>query len=395
MFNKKRVSFLFFTIIILFSMFVFAQTPILAVSRFPKDITLTQDDLKSINDNNLFGRFITVSLKEQSINTSAQNALISPELEFRLFNLIPIKSQKVTLLEDNEVLLGGGIVGLCLKSQGVVVIESNQPQIKKGDNLISINDIAIEKISDISKIISSVEGYNAQIILKRKNKEESITVPLKFDEITNSYKLGLWVKDDCSGIGTITYVKNNNRFGSLGHPIYDNDTQSVISPQTGDVYNCSVLGINKGENGKPGEIKSVFLSGKNSQGKIDKNNQFGVFGWLNDGSQLSNMGKSYEIGGRLSVRPGKAKILCSLDESGIKEYDIEIIKTNYQNYSDDRSMVIRVVDEELLNKTGGIIQGMSGSPIIQNEKLVGAVTHVFVNDSTKGFGVYIDWMINE
>lgn len=395
MFSKKRVSFLFFTIIVLFAMFVLCQTPLLALARFPDNITITQDDLEAINKGNLFGRFVTVSLKEQPISVSTQDAVISPEIEFKLFNLIPIKSQKVKLLEENEVLLGGGVVGLCLKSQGAVVIESNQPQIKKGDNILSINGINIDKITDIPTILSEVENDSVELFLKRKGKEETFTIPLKFDEVTDSYKLGLWVKDDCSGIGTITYVKGNNRFGSLGHPIFDNDTQSVITPQTGEVYNCSVLGINKGVNGNPGEIKSVFLSGKNSQGKIDKNNQFGVFGWLKAGSQLSNMGKSYEIGGRLSVKPGRAKILCSLDESGIKEYDIEIIKTNYQNYSDDRSMVIRVIDEELLEKTGGIIQGMSGSPIVQNDKLIGAVTHVFVNDSTKGFGVYIDWMINE
>jgi stage IV sporulation protein B len=139
----------------------------------------------------------------------------------------------------------------------------------------------------------------------------------------------------------------------------------------------------------------LFVKSSNSEGVVDKNADFGVFGVISEDSKLLNEDALYEIGGRLTARPGKAKIRVAIDGNKVKDYDIEIIRTNFQNISKQKSMVIRVTDKELIRKTGGIVQGMSGSPIIQNSKVVGAVTHVFVNDPKKGFGVYLDWMINE
>ena len=203
----------------------------------------------------------------------------------------------------------------------------------------------------------------------------------------------MWVRDHASGIGTLTYINSKNRFGALGHPICDSDTKSVISLKDGQLYNCSVLGVNKGSSGAPGELKGLFMQGKNTQGVIEKNNNYGVFGTIYNDSNFLKKYKEIEIGSRISVKPGKAKIKCCLDGNNVEEFDIEIIKTNYQNYSNGKSMVIRVTDKNLISRTGGIVQGMSGSPIIQNGKLVGAVTHVFVNDPTKGYGIYAEWML--
>ena len=147
--------------------------------------------------------------------------------------------------------------------------------------------------------------------------------------------------------------------------------------------------------GNPGELKGLFMQGKNMQGVVEKNNNYGVFGTIYNDSNFLKKYDEIEIGSRLSVKPGKAQIRCCLDGTNVETFDIEIVKTNYQNYSNGKSMVLRVIDKDLISRTGGIVQGMSGSPIIQNGKLVGAVTHVFVNDPTKGFGVYIDWMLNE
>ncbi|MBQ7307293.1 MAG: hypothetical protein IJW82_02090 [Clostridia bacterium] len=160
------------------------------------------------------------------------------------------------------------------------------------------------------------------------------------------------------------------------------------------MYNCNVIGVTKGYKGNPGELKGLFFQGKDSQGIIDKNMEYGVYGQINDDSILKNS-EELKVGGRFVARPGKAKIRACIDGTESKDYDVEIIKTNYQSASNDKSMVIKVTDKELLRKTGGIVQGMSGSPIIQNNKVIGAITHVFVNDPTKGFGIYLDWMLNE
>ena len=172
----------------------------------------------------------------------------------------------------------------------------------------------------------------------------------------------------------------------------DGETGTKIDVQKGQVYDCSVVGIEKGERGKPGELKGVFLSSKNAKGEIEGGNEFGIYGKILEKSGMVDENVVAGVGGRLAVKPGKAQIMSSV--SGVREYyDIEIIKASKQKTAKDKSMVFRVTDKRLLELTGGIIQGMSGSPILQNGKLVGAVTHVFVSDPTKGYGIYIDWMM--
>ena len=162
--------------------------------------------------------------------------------------------------------------------------------------------------------------------------------------------------------------------------------------QIGKIFNCNVVGLNKGEKGNPGEIKGVFMQGKNCKGNVERNTKFGVFGQLNDKDKLIDNNKVANIGSRLTMKPGKATLVSNI--SGVSEdYEIEIIKANYQPKVSDKSFVFRVIDERLINLTGGIIQGMSGSHILQNGKIVVAVTHVFISDHTKCYGVYVDCMI--
>ncbi len=331
-----------------------------------------------------------------------------PEIQFRLFNLIPIKNQKIKILKADSVLVGGAAIGLVLKTNGVLVVGSSPVTTATGekdvfdDNVLQIGDVITQIENEtvvngksISKIVNEQknQGRELEVKLMRKNKEISAKLKPCYDIKSENFKLGVWVRDDASGIGTLTFVNKNNRFGALGHPICDSDTRTKIDLKDGKVYNCSVLGVNKGSSGSPGEIKGLFMQGKNEQGVVEKNNDYGVFGSLKEESSLLNSLQEMAVGGRLSVKPGKAQIRCCVDGNNVENFDIEIIKTNYQNYSGDKSMVIRVVDEDLISRTGGIVQGMSGSPIIQNGKIVGAVTHVFVSDATKGFGVYIDWML--
>ena len=199
------------------------------------------------------------------------------------------------------------------------------------------------------------------------------------------------MKDDVSGIGTLTYVnKETHKFGALGHAITESDNAIPVSE--GSIYACKLVGIEKGEHNDPGELRCMFSLADKVKGEIEKNTKFGVFGQLKDGEGLIDENLSSKIGGRLSVNPGKAYIVSSI--SGIREeYEIEIIKASYQSKADDKSIVFRVKDKRLIELAGGIVQGMSGSPILQNGKLVGAVTHVFTSDPTKGYGIYSDWMV--
>ncbi len=390
----------------------FIQVPFFSIYNLPEQITMCIGDLEYINKNNVFGRFVKLDIAPNSVETlKIDNKNPSDvQVEFKLFNLIPIKKQSVKMLGDKDIYVGGAAVGLVLKNDGALVVGSSavdtkngsfdickETSLKVGDIITHINDQKIESTTSISKYLNNNIKDDEPVLLKCKRGQKDFNIKVKpaYDINTNTYRLGVWVRDDASGIGTLTYINSNNRFGALGHPICDLDTKTIVNAKDGGLYNCSVLGINKGVSGSPGEIKGLFMQGKNQQGYIDKNNTFGVFGEVKDDSTLFDMVKPIKIGGRFSVRPGKAQIRCCIDGNNIKMFDVEIIKTNYQNYSDDKSMVIRVVDKELLQKTGGIIQGMSGSPIIQDGKLVGAVTHVFVNDPTKGYGVYLDWMINE
>ena len=335
--------------------------------------------------------------------------LTETTLSVKLFNLFTIKKINVRLLVDTDVYVGGETVGFNLFSDGVICVGSNavvtkegvkeplkDSGIQDGDAIIKIEDIEIESIEDVDRIINlpTLAGKEVALTVKRANKEINLNVLPVFDVLSQKYKLGLWVRNNASGVGTLTYIKQTDfRFGAVGHPIVDSSLGENFEIEKGNIYKCSLLGIKKGEKNNPGEIRSSINLSDDSLGYADTNCKYGVYGnILNKG--FIDAEKTATLGGRLCVELGDAKIYCSLDGEGVKAYDIKIIKANKQNTADDKSMIIKVTDKELLEKTGGIIQGMSGSPIVQNGKLIGAVTHVLVNDPTRGFGVYIDWMVD-
>ncbi len=405
---KRKIFGVVISVTILASFIIFFAIPLFTVYSLPDNISMFSQDIKDSNRVSGFGSFVTTSFSEteRAVSTNKEG---NTYIDFKLFNLIPIKRQSVKLLDNNEVLVGGVPVGLALKANGALVIGSSGittedglydiatfGSLKVGDIITKIDDKEINSTSDISHYLNTKKSKTEAVKVSylRNGKENTIDITPVKDILTDKYRLGVWVRDDASGIGTLTYVKENNRFGALGHPLCDVDAKSIVSVKTGKVYNCSVLGVNKGKVGNPGELRGMFLHGSEEQGLIDKNNKFGIFGELKDDSSILQKLSKAKIGGRFSVKPGKAQIKSCID-GNVKLYDIEIIKTYNKNYKTDKSMVIRVVDDELLRKTGGIVQGMSGSPILQNGKIVGAVTHVFVNDPTKGFGVYLDCMLSE
>lgn len=411
---KKKIIFFVLVVVIVVISVICAKIPFARIIDFSNHAVVTMADLNEIQQGNIFGPFIKLKIKNDYTATVSKTekelSYTEPEVQFKLFNLIPIKSQKVKIIKDDKVLVGGNAVGLVLKTEGVLVVGSSSVStmqgerdvlsegvLQLGDIITQIENETIEDVSSVSKIINKEENKDRELVVKgvRKNKEFTTKLKPCYDVKSQNYKLGVWVRDDASGVGTLTYINSNNRFGALGHPICDSDTKMPIGLKEGKVYNCSVLGVNKGTSGCPGELRGLFMQGKNEQGIIEKNNNYGVFGEINNASNFLTSLQEVSVGSRVLVKPGKAQIRCCVEDNKIEYFDIEIIKTNYQNYSNDKSMVIRVVDDKLIEKTGGIVQGMSGSPIIQNGKLIGAVTHVFVNDPTKGFGVYIDWMLNQ
>ncbi len=324
-------------------------------------------------------------------------------------NLFGTSTQQSSAASVN-VYLGGIPLGFTLNCKGVIVIAVGQVHTKDGiidtivEGNIAVGDIVthidgtqITSASVISETLSSQQQNNHAVTLNidRKGQQTKATIMPAKDIISGEYKLGLWVRDNSAGVGTLTYIRQDNlRFGALGHSVCDLDTGVLLPLSTGNVYNCNIIGVSPSKKGVAGELKGLFLKNGSIMGTIDKNTEYGVFGTASE-TLASSAGKLVQVASRSQVKTGKATILCCVDGSTVKEYSIEIVKATRQSKLSSKSMIIRVTDPELIEKTGGIVQGMSGSPIVQNGMLVGAVTHVFVSDPTKGYGIYAEWMIDK
>ena len=390
------ISFIFVLISIFFPYDTFLK--------YSDGMYVTNDELQSMLDNNWM-----ISSHISSVSALDNNDFDEYVINYKLFNLFNIKKLKVNVIEPDRYFAGGNALGFSLQSKGVILIGGNYILSKNGiekpfensgllpgDIITHIDDIEVNNVDDISQILANYNGEKAlRLTIKRQGNIISADIYPALDSLTNTYKLGLWIKEDAVGIGTLTFINaTTNRFGSLGHSINDSETNECISVSDGNIYTGRILGVKKGRSGKAGELIGTF-SKENVLGNVDKNCEYGVYGFVDQVDPLIENKTSIAIGGRLSAKPGRAQILSCLDGETIEAYDIEIIKTNFQSSCNEKSMVLRVIDEELIEKTGGIVQGMSGSPIIQDGKLIGAVTHVFVNDATKGFGIYIDWMLEQ
>ncbi len=398
----KKKSFIV-VLVLCFVYIVFSNICFSKIMSMPDEFYVSYDEVEKANKEDRFGGFVDLSLKENEIKTG-QNDGKQGEIVFKLFGLIPIKKAKVKLLPEEEIYVGGCPIGLSVKTQGALVVSdtiidldttiiSKNNILKNGDLITEINDIAVENIDDIDKILGCNNDDYVRIKYIRNNNEKVCQLPLIKDKEGN-YKLGLWVRDDISGIGTLTFVRKGNlEYGALGHAVTNGYDNTTLPLKDGKVYSCCLVNIAKGERNNPGELRCVYVQ-SNEKGDVKKNTKVGIYGKLDSLEGLVDTNRTARLGGRLSVKPGKAKIVSNV--SGIsEEYDIEIIKASFQSKTDDKSMVIKVTDKKLLALTGGIVQGMSGSPILQNGKVVGAVTHVFVSDPTKGYGVYSDWMLEQ
>lgn len=405
--SSQRIIFLSFILFLVFAIIIVAQT--WEVFSLDNDIFVTYSDIENINKDKTFGNFVSANIDDKLVQVGNEKLTVS-KLIFKLFGFIPIRSIDVQVSDGKSLYLGGTPIGFAIDIDGLLIMGSTaietangnvdvleKSDLKIGDIITEINGQNVSDMEDVTDIIEdkNYNGETLKITSIRKNEKFQSELKPALDVQSGKYKLGLWVKNDASGVGTITYVdEQTNKFGALGHPVTDFDTGVVVPAKSGKVFNCSVVGLSKGQKGTPGEMKGVFMQGKNDKGTISKNTSRGVFGEITDKTNIVDINKRAGVGGRLSVKPGKATLVSSV--AGVSEnYEIEIIKANYQPKSSDKSFVFKVTDERLLDLTGGIIQGMSGSPIMQNGKIIGAVTHVFVTDPTKGYGIYVDWMLEE
>lgn len=324
---------------------------------------------------------------------------------------IPIKKVDVRVLKDFRVIPGGQSIGVKLNTVGVLVVGHHLINtisgkkspgeiagIKIGDIITEINGNKIEKMTDVAPYVQNAgqEGKALDLVISRESGKISTKLtPLK-DKGENIYKLGLYIRDSAAGIGTMTFVHpQSKKYGALGHVISDMDTKQPIVVEDGQIVRSTVTSIEKGSNGDPGEKLARFSSDREIVGNIQKNSPFGIFGEMVKDLKNGVMDKPLPIALSHQVKEGPAKILTVVNDDRVEEFDIEIVSTIPQKFPATKGMVIKVTDPKLLKKTGGIVQGMSGSPIIQDGKLIGAVTHVFVNDPTSGYGVHIEWMLNE
>ena len=307
-----------------------------------------------------------------------------------VYNLEKNVEQK---LENMEIVLGGETVGIKLLATGVLVVgvDREDNSIQVGDIILEVNGNKIESNAELIDFVDKSNGENLDLKIKRQGKEFNVSVTPKKDELNDSYKLEMWVKDSSAGVGTISfYDKKSGNFGALGHAVTETKENYILPITSGGITKTEICSIKKGATKSPGELKGTLTT--DIIGEIIGNTDKGVFGKMYNIGNFNK--KSIKILPKSKIKEGKASIFFTFDDNVVKEYTVNIEKVLLTS-SGNKNMIIKVTDAELLNKTGGIVQGMSGSPIVQDGKLVGAVTHVFLNDPTKGYGVFIENMIED
>ena len=339
----------------------------------------------------------TVRLKANQIDTY--------RMDLKLFGVLPYKNVDIEVVQDKMLIPSGIPIGIYVKTEGVLVVgigefensggETVSPAryvLQKGDYILKSNGETVENKKHFISMVEASEGEDMVLTIRRGG--EITDVMLKADENQmQEWKLGIWIRDNAQGIGTMTYEDTDDTFGALGHGINDVDTSILMNLEEGVLYRTEIVGITRGAGGAPGELTGyIEYDSDNVIGEITENTVAGIFGVCDHTLLESTAFEPVPIALKQEIELGPAQIICSV--SGEPEfYDVEIVEVNQEHENVNRGIVIRVVDEKLLMLTGGIIQGMSGSPIIQNGKLVGAVTHVLVNDSTKGYGIFIEEML--
>ena len=371
--------------------------------KIPDEIQISRDSGESTEDVTevLSAPLVTF---EKAVTVSQDGGYILP---CRLLGYIPFKEVKVTPVDEQEIYVSGSTIGIYMETEGVLVIDTGEIEdqngemkepaknlVRQGDYIVSFNG---EKISTKRELINDIAGLDGEeVTLEVKREGESVPVsvtPVK--DTKGDYKLGIWVRDDTQGIGTLTYVDQNGRYGALGHGISDIDTAQLLNIRNGALYKAQILAINKGSKGNPGELAGfIRYDDRNILGSIEINSKNGIYGQFYKGAEDGITLKKMPVAYKQDVKTGEASVLCNVDGE-VREYQAEIKRIDLNHEDTNKSFVIQITDEKLLEKTGGIVQGLSGSPVLQNGKMVGAMTHVFVQDSTSGYGIFIENMLGK
>ncbi len=306
---------------------------------------------------------------------------------------------------NKEILVypSGQSCGIKIISDGILVLSvtdindfpspAKSAGIKPGDFIKKVNNEELKNSKDFIKKVKELKNEEFEIEYERDGK--TFKTRLKPFNLNNDYILGMWVRDSIAGLGTLTfYSLDKQKFAALGHSICDVDTGKAMPVKGGELVFSKIVSCKKGEQGTPGGLTGIFLEDSKEIGTIYENSSFGIYGNLSNKDIIPDI-KPVPIGYKKEVSLGKAEIISTIENDTPQKFEVEIIKINKQDKPDIKGMVIKITDKELLEKTGGIIQGMSGSPILQNGKLIGAVTHVFINDPTKGYGIFIENMIEK
>ena len=326
-------------------------------------------------------------------------------LRAKLFGIIPIKEVQADIVAEQEVYASGENIGIYVQTDGIFVIGTGnfegldgmlyapaQNVLKSGDYICAVDGKKLENKEALMDAVDKCEGKSLVLRIRRNGETLELYIQPKLSK-EETYKLGVWVRDDLAGIGTLTYISQDGSYGALGHAVTDMDTGSMLEVGTGKLYNSRLVGIVKGESGKPGELSGVInYEEKYCMGDIEKNCERGIYGTLHEKNNLLEHAVAYPVGYKQDIEPGAAEIISDIDGT-IAHYKIRITEVNYRKNKENKSILFEVEDAALLESTGGIVQGMSGSPVIQNGRLIGAVTHVFVDDAKKGYGIFIEDML--
>ncbi|MBP3285202.1 MAG: SpoIVB peptidase [Clostridia bacterium] len=400
--NKK--IFKIMTLLTAFLLYVYVSI----YSNVPSSITLIEGKEITYPFYQILNMDFSPESSIKAVGSKLSSSVVGKEsVRVSLFGKIPLKKIDVNVISKSVVLADGEIIGMKLKTPGLTVVtfeeftgrnyQKVRPyenlNIQRGDMITSIDG---EEITDVDMFVDRIQkSQGRELILELQRNKEKLTERIKpeIDRNDGKYKLGIWVKDLTSGVGTVTFIEPSRyMFAALGHGINDIDEMNLLEIKGGTAYRAMVLSVVKGQKGAPGEIRGAMKE-NDIFGNIVKNTRNGVFGYLDNNVELSL--NPIEVGLKDEVMEGEAEILATVSGNDPKRYKVMIEKVNRKDSTLGRNMVIRVTDEELIAKTGGIVQGMSGSPIIQNGKLIGAVTHVLINEPTRGYGIFVENMLNE
>ncbi len=391
---KKTVAFL-----LLAGLVVTAAARVVVSSMLPDTFYLAQGEQLRI----AALPFVEVEQEQGEALAAGMTPGSSCNLELSLFGILPVKTVRAEVVERRQVLVCGTGFGIKMFASGVMVVgfsdlrtdsgtenPAKDAGLVLGDYLITVDGQRVRTNEQMAEIVSRSGGRALEVVYTHEGERRTTTLQPVRDSTTGGWMAGVWVRDSSAGIGTLTFIDPNaSVFAGLGHGITDVDTGQNVLLGSGEIVAVKISGAVAGTPGLPGELKGSF-SGVLPMGSIRINGDTGVYGLIYD---TAAQGTMMETAQQQEVEPGPAQILTTIDEGGVRAYDIEIEEISFSTSDPNRNLLLHVTDPELLAATGGIVQGMSGSPIIQNGRLVGAVTHVLVKDPTRGYGIFVENML--